>query len=476
MKVEGAVRRLISQFQRYSTCSVVDASSIRVLNTPTHFFESLLDGVKHAEKSVYLTSLYLGTDSMSKQLVAAIDERMGEKRGLEVTVILDYLRATRGRENSVTVLKPLLEKYPDNVKVFLYHSPGLSGILKKVLPERLNETVSLSHIKYYAFDNAAIFSGANLNDSYFTDRQDRYIKLGDAAGVTSTWQRVLDGVSKLSYRVKPSGEFSQPEIGVVPFEQPSEFKSKAKALMSSLIQPDIPSPSSSSPPPHLHHAEVEAGLDAKGGKALVFSSFQFPHYDVVEDEKLTLALLSEAMSDPSFCLHVASGYFNVTEEYLQVIEGGKGKAEVFLASPKANGFYKARGVAGHIVPAYGLIAKEFFKKLEKRKRLGEVGLHEYSREGWTYHAKGMWLSSSPTSPPFLSTIGSPNYGYRSVKRDNEGQLAIISLDEGLQRQWQGELDTIRKDCQPITTSTFQGEDYSATLLNRALCALCKKYL
>lgn len=64
-------------------------------------------------------------------------------------------------------------------------------------------------------------------------------------------------------------------------------------------------------------------------------------------------------------------------------------------------------------------------------------LYEWSRSDWSYHAKGMWLSASPSasSSPLLSVIGSPNYGARSVQRDSETSLVLLTRpDSTLSRQ------------------------------------------
>lgn len=37
-------------------------------------------------------------------------------------------------------------------------------------------------------------------------------------------------------------------------------------------------------------------------------------------------------------------------------------------------------------------------------------MFEYKRPEWTYHAKGLWLSTIQQELPFLTMIGSPNFG------------------------------------------------------------------
>ena len=49
---------------------------------------------------------------------------------------------------------------------------------------------------------------------------------------------------------------------------------------------------------------------------------------------------------------------------------------------------------------------------------------------------GLWIAADPASRPHFTLIGSPNYGFRSVYRDLEAQVAITTTDPGLQTQLQ----------------------------------------
>ena len=42
-----------------------------------------------------------------------------------------------------------------------------------MLPPRVKEVVGVNHLKVYLFDENVILSGANLSNTYFTNRQDR---------------------------------------------------------------------------------------------------------------------------------------------------------------------------------------------------------------------------------------------------------------------------------------------------------------
>ena len=81
------------------------------------------------------------------------------EHALNVEVLLEYTRGSRGKVNSRTMLLPLIKEFGDNVKVSLYHTPDLRGFQKIVLPERFNETVALTHLKVYLTDDTLIMSG-----------------------------------------------------------------------------------------------------------------------------------------------------------------------------------------------------------------------------------------------------------------------------------------------------------------------------
>ena len=55
---------------------------------------------------------------------------------------------------------------------------------------------------------------------------------------------------------------------------------------------------------------------------------------------------------------------------------------------QANGFYGARGIAGHVPSMYVYFANRFLKKtLDQQKK--NIKYFEYYRPGWTFHGKGI---------------------------------------------------------------------------------------
>jgi hypothetical protein len=106
---------------------------------------------------------------------------------------------------SVALLRPLLSASavaPNDVGVYLFHAPALSGIIERMLPRRWNELPGVHHIKAYVFDDdivsactalspadgalAQLLSGANLSENYFINRRDRVIHLTNVSHTSAS--------------------------------------------------------------------------------------------------------------------------------------------------------------------------------------------------------------------------------------------------------------------------------------------------
>lgn len=121
---------------------------------------------------------------------------------------------------------------------------------------------------------------------------------------------------------------------------------------------------------------------------------------------------------------------------------------------QANGFKNAKGAAGGIPAAYCLIADSFRKKIQKLGLQNRIIVQEYLRPGWTYHAKGLWYYPPGASFPSLTLVGSPNFGERSVKRDLETQLAIVTENEDLRKRMHEECSELYKLALPVEKERY----------------------
>ena len=89
----------------------------------------------------------------------AVKKSTESRAPINVEILLEHTRGSRGKINSRTMLLPLLHQFNKNVKISLYQAPELRGLLKAILPERFNETIALTHLKVYLTDDTVIMSG-----------------------------------------------------------------------------------------------------------------------------------------------------------------------------------------------------------------------------------------------------------------------------------------------------------------------------
>lgn len=57
------------------------------------------------------------------------------------------------------MLLPIVQQFQSTTNVALFHTPNLRGLLKAIVPERFNETINVSHLKVYLFDDTLVLSG-----------------------------------------------------------------------------------------------------------------------------------------------------------------------------------------------------------------------------------------------------------------------------------------------------------------------------
>ncbi|XP_044253422.1 CDP-diacylglycerol--glycerol-3-phosphate 3-phosphatidyltransferase, mitochondrial isoform X2 [Tribolium madens] len=408
-------------------CFPINASNIRVLSEPPQFYNVLKEGCASATRRIVLVSLYLGTGSLEKKLVKAVlDNENFQNGGLSVSVLLDYMRGSRFEVNSRTVLRPLLQKN-SNCTVSLYHTPVLRGLLKRVTPDRWNELYGLQHMKLYIFDDTLVISGANLSNDYFTNRQDRYFVIKDKR-LCDFYCGLVKKVQKFSLTLDKNNNVGLDEEWThLPYEgRKNDFIEKAGDIIESYITETK----------NERNIHKEEGFDT-----WIFPLVQMGQLGITQDSETTTRLLSEAPQDST--LYISTGYFNLTTQYMTtLINQTTATCKILMAHPKANGFLGAEGPAGGIPYAYSLIAHKFRNEFEKLNQQHRIDLFEYLRDKWTYHGKGLWYYASRDSNPSLTLIGSPNFGERSVKRDLETQLAIVTENSVLKKE-------LHEECQRL---------------------------
>jgi len=409
-------------------CFPVSGDKVTVLLAPSVFYETLVAQCLNAKVRIKLASLYLGTGALEQHLVTAIAESLKKNDQLRVDILLDFTRGTRGEQNSKSKLMPLLQQ-SSNFGLSLYHTPSLRGLTKRLAPPRWNELLGLQHMKIYLIDDTVILSGANLSNDYFTQRQDRYIMIEDKR-LADFYSEFLKRVQEFSLKVDTKGTESLHEHwSLSPYEgSQQDFAKAAKASISQFFSETI---------------EEQRRLSQlnKDADTWIFPTFEMGQIGIHHDSLVIDKLLKSTL--PGSQLKLATGYFNLTNTYMNTLtKDSLANCSILMAHPNANGFQGAKGPAGGIPAAYTLLAKNFHKSIVAAHQAARITLHEYERPGWSYHAKGIWYYLPNQELPCLTVVGSSNYGERSLNRDLEAQICLITSNERLQTQLQQECDQL----------------------------------
>ncbi|KAK9406981.1 CDP-diacylglycerol-glycerol-3-phosphate 3-phosphatidyltransferase mitochondrial [Crotalus adamanteus] len=476
------IRNLVPEFG-------IAGSHIKVLSSPAEFYELMKGQAKVAKQRIVLASLYLGTGSLEQELVDCIEIALESSLkecgspNFRVSILLDFTRGSRGQKNSRTMLLPLLRRFPDKVRVSLFHTPNLRGLLRHLIPERFNETIGLQHIKVYLFDDNVILSGANLSESYFSNRQDRYVFLQDSPEIADFFTELVNAVGDVSLQLQQDDTVKTIDGMVHPYkgDKMAYYEMANKRVMEVINSARIKQEQLHTQTSYSNSMEGEiSSCDPKAvgdGQSepdtWIYPLIQMKPFGIRIDEAVTKTLLMEA--EQSASIYLTTGYFNLTKTYVDLILGTRAKFQILLASPEVNGFFGAKGVAGAIPAAYVYIEQQFFSKVCGLGQEERVQLQEYTRSGWTFHAKGLWLYLAGSSLPCLTLIGSPNFGYRSVHRDLEAQIAIVTENKALQQQFHQEQEQLYSRSSTVSSSTFDQPSRSVKLWVKMLTPLIKNF-
>ncbi|WVF70894.1 hypothetical protein IAT40_005689 [Kwoniella sp. CBS 6097] len=531
-----AFERLSTALTSTQPCFGARGDEVELLTSPEGFYKRLLEMVKRAKKRVIISSLYIGTEE--GELVDAIRHVLASNPQLRVTFILDYHRATRLSSSTAAnapadplppstahLLLPLVESFPDRCEVWLFRSPKLRGLMEKIVPARYDEGWGTWHGKWYGVDDEVLISGANLAESYFTNRQDRYIHFRQHPSLLSYLSSLTRLFTQYSYLLHHAPPAHISPYYTVPLPNPSDpssSSSKSAAQPGSrayLIWP------SASIHPRKFHTHALATLTAFQNSWKASNPGRSRRVDVdtwfwpvvqagvlgVKEEERALGQVWKAVQDSyegdteggRVSVDLTSGYFGLYEAYKKAVIDSPAPVNVIAASPKANGFYGSKGFSRLIPEGYTLLESRFHREAVKRGRAWDeekgtgVRLKEWEKKGWTYHSKGLWLTpasvsssnetdmqaSAPVQPPasiqtqpqpskpFLTFIGSSNLSTRSLTLDTELSMIMMTSSPSLRKALGAEVKALDKNAVEVGEETWRSEERKVSLLARILVAL-----
>lgn len=159
-----------------------------------------------------------------------------------------------------------------------------------------------------------------------------------------------------------------------------------------------------------------------------------------------------------------AGYFNMHPVLSSLLisstesssDSPTNQGTVLTASPWANGFYGSPGVSGMLPAAYTHLSARFLDRVAEAQRTNSIQLKEWRKgtvgepDGWTYHAKGLWVTLPEDKNPSLTFVGSSNYTKRSYGLDLEVGAVVVTTDEGLKQRLGAETEWLQKNAEPVS--------------------------
>lgn len=454
---------ILQQLDAIAPRFALKGESIRVLTLPDEFYRTLKQKIAAAKDRIFLSSLYVG--KTQDELVECLAAALAANDNLKLYMLTDALRGTREAPQLpclASLLLSLVEKFGKHrVDIRMYHTPHLQGFKKNWAPKRVNEGFGLQHMKLYGFDDEIMLSGANLSEDYFTDRQDRYYLFSDKR-MTDYYFGIQRAVASLLYQLlttaKPKGyqnfrlswptsnKSCEPDLNL------QRFISDSSHLLEPLLK--------------QHQLEsFETFSDTDDHDTIVYAVSQLTpllqQKNDVSTEKPAILRLLSYLDSPKIRWWFTAGYFNMLPEIQQRLLDGHAEGTMITASAKANSFYKSPGVSYYIPEAYLLIAKKCLEEIKKRGKESLIKLYEWQNGvvntvgGWSYHAKGMWITVPDEEEPSITIVGSSNYTKRAYSLDLESNAIVVTKDPDLKKRMRAEIENLMTHAHELTLDDFK---------------------
>lgn len=529
MASRAALQVLFSRIcqQQGSPYFQVRSDQIHVLRSPIDFYLSLCKGIRMSYRRILMSSLYVGEGPLERYLADLLFNKLEVNKHLRMTLVNDYHRSCRaGKLPTYRLLAPLKENFPPNANVTLsYFRPprvpvGLGSI------HTLNEMFGVQHMKICVFDDNVLLTGANMSENYFTERQDRYFVVTNCPEFADYCDDLVSMVAEVGVQWDEGGKFSAPthcpdarrsspgagnrwrEWASNRFKM-HHFLHRPQSLPSfdtlyAATRPQHSAPSQTQSPQELVLAAEsgvqwgkklrtvgraedvfnflkdlpselnivtgrggwEESLTATGDAVCIFPTIQLGSLGLNDDLDLLKELIPALQE-----VTLASGYLNLPSSLTQVLRQ-MDHLKVICASPSANGFL-GDGVKNWIPYLYRVLEQRLLKQLPNAQ------FYEYEKEGWTFHAKGLW--SSLNNSPYFTAIGSSNYGTmytarRSYLRDLEFQTYFWSECGQFSEKLKGEMAGIQAACVEVSPHTLQHSAFKCGSASRLLASALARFL
>ena len=275
--------------------------------------------------------------------------------------------------------------------------------------------------------------------------------------VSNYFQEVSRTIGRFSYITVPdptrkegySLEWPSSNYCTTPLEESREFSETAKEIFGRLIR-------------RTNVEKKQLPFDDPDVDTVLYPVVQFAPLlgPKASTHHQALDVIMSALSEKIFAgarWTFSTAYFNPTSALRSaLISTTASQGRIVIPAPEATGFYGTAGIAGKIPSAFTAGACRFLKKVERSNRDEQVHLMEWRRGrgdlpgGWTYHAKGMWVTTLGERDPCMTIVGSSNYGERSFALDLEQDTIIVTKNAGLKQRMGNEERRIMQYTKRVT--------------------------
>ncbi|EPR79613.1 Phospholipase D [Spraguea lophii 42_110] len=412
----------------------IDINNLQIINSCSEFYNEIIENLEKSE-SAYIITLYLGTKEYSKNIFKALKKR--KERNLKTKIFVDKNRIDE--ENSKRYLyKYYNEKshdgYTNKEKTIyeLLEEYEIASMIQYVdlknyyfLPKILRELFYVLHSKIYVFDNRVFLTGANLDDSYFVNRVDRYYKVES---------NELSAYLCFEY-------FKVNQTFYIREESKKNIKSNKKYGLTYKLS--------------VYHSEIEM---------------------------LKYLILENSFKE----YYLSTAYINFPEEYIQLFKNINLK--VIVPDSRNNTFFNENSTIERIiVDLYSIYLHDTIDILKNRngsifdyyignhkkskaEKKSAVKFYKYYKKNNTFHYKGFWAFKKDCA---ATIIGSTNFNRRSYSRDKESNFLLFTKDKKMIKVLRAEVDKLFKNTKEIKNNTL---DINHKISKRILAMFLKSFM
>lgn len=383
---------------------------VKTLFSPADFREVLLQKIASATRRICIVALYLEQDDAGKAVLTALYQAKQQRPEIEVTVLVDWHRAQRGRIGAAAT----------NTNADWYHRmteeyPGVDIPVYGV-PVNTREALGVLHFKGFIVDDCVIYSGASVNDVYLHQhdkyRYDRYqvICNPQLSDIMYNWmqENLVHGraVHRLDKLHRPKSPEIKNDIRLFRQElRDASFHFQGNADNEQLAVTPL------------------VGL----GKASLLNKTIY-HLMPCTEQKLV----------------ICTPYFNLpavlVRNIITLLREGK-QVEIIVGDKTANDFYIPEDQPFKIIGAlpylYEINLRRFLSRLQYYVNSGQLIVRLWKDDDNSYHLKGMWVDDE-----WMLLTGN-NLNPRAWRLDLENAILIHDPKQELTAQRDHELDLIR---------------------------------